>query len=124
MRFVSTRAHGVIDYFYGLVLIAAPYVLDFSGGGAAQWVPWLVGFAVIGLALLTRFEAGLIRVVPVSVHLAVDVAGGLLLAASPWLFGFADQVWLPHVIFGLLEAGLALVTETTADEDKLASGTA
>jgi hypothetical protein len=49
------------------------------------------------------------------VHLGIDVLGGLPLAASPWLFGFADRVWAPNLVFGLLEAGLALVTRTAPE---------
>ena len=112
MRFVSTGTHGVIDYIYALLLIGTPYVLGFSGGGAPQWTFWLLGFGIIGLALLTDFEVGIVRLIPMPVHLGIDVLGGLLLAASPWLFGFADRVWAPHLVFGLLEAGLALVTRT------------
>jgi hypothetical protein len=104
--------HGLIDYFFGLGLILIPYLLGFSGGGAAQWVIWIFGFAIIGMSLLTKFEAGLIRVVPVPVHLAIDGLAGLIVAASPWIFGFAEQVWVPHVVLGLLEVGLALVTRT------------
>ena len=113
MRFIATGTHGVIDYIYAVLLIGAPYVLDFSGGGAPQWTFWLLSFGIIGLALLTDFEVGLLRLVPMPVHLGIDVLGGLLLAASPWLLGFADKVWAPHLVFGLLEAGLALVTRTT-----------
>ena len=47
------------------------------------------------------------------VHLGLDAAAGLLLAASPWLFGFAEFVYLPHLILGILEMGAALMTETT-----------
>jgi hypothetical protein len=112
MRFISSETHGIIDYIYALLLIGAPYVLGFSGGGAPQWTCWLLGFGIIGLALLTDFEAGIIRLIPLPVHLGIDVLGGLLLAVSPWLLGFADKVWAPHVVFGLLEAGLALVTRT------------
>ena len=39
-------------------------------------------------------------------------ASGLFLAASPWHFGFADYVWIPHVAFGLLEVGASLMTQT------------
>jgi hypothetical protein len=31
----------------------------------------------------------------------IDVASGALLALSPWLFGFADRVFCPHLIVGL-----------------------
>jgi hypothetical protein len=40
MRFLSTRAHGVIDYATGLLLIIAPYVFGFDNGGAAPGRPW------------------------------------------------------------------------------------
>ena len=53
MRFLSTRAHGVIDYATGLLLIIAPYVFGFNNGGAAQWTPMVVGIAIIGLSLMT-----------------------------------------------------------------------
>jgi hypothetical protein len=52
-------------------------------------------------------------------HLGVDAAGGLLLLASPWLFGFADRVMWPHVIIGILEIGAALTTRTVRDTGNL-----
>jgi hypothetical protein len=36
---------------------------------------------------------------------------GILLAASPWIFGFADTVYLPHLILGIAEIGAALMTQ-------------
>jgi hypothetical protein len=47
---------------------------------------------------------------PFSVHMVVDVASGLLLAASPWLFGFADRIWWPHLVVGLIEIAVPLLT--------------
>jgi hypothetical protein len=44
-------------------------------------------------------------------HLMLDMAGGALLAASPWLFGFSDYVTTPHVVVGLFEIVTAAVTE-------------
>ena len=112
MRFISTRTHGVIDYLMGALLIVAPYLLGFADGTAAQWIPQIVGAALIGASLLTDYELGIIRTIPMPIHLGLDVAAGLLLVVSPWLFGFADYVWLPHVIFGLAEIGTGLMTHT------------
>ena len=44
------------------------------------------------------------------IHLLFDLTNGIILAASPWLFGFADVVYLPHLIFGIFEIGASLVT--------------
>lgn len=115
MRFVPTRIHGLADYLTGLLLIASPYLFGFAQGGIAQWLPMALGVAMLGLALLTDYEVGLMRVIPMPVHLGIDLVGGVLLAASPWLFGFSDRVYLPHLLFGLLELGAALTTRTQPD---------
>jgi hypothetical protein len=115
MRFISTRTHGVIDYLMGALLIVAPYILGFADGTAAQWIPQIIGVALIGAALMTDYEYGTIRMIPMPVHLLLDVAAGALLAVSPWLFGFADRVFWPHLILGLLEVGAGLMTRTTPE---------
>lgn len=112
MRFIPTRVHGIIDYLFGALLIIAPWILGFNEGGAETWVPVVLGAGVIVYSLLTKYELGAAKVIPMPVHLWIDLAGGLLLAASPWLFGFADRVWMPHVILGILEMGVAVCTQT------------
>jgi hypothetical protein len=111
MRFISTRTHGALDYLLGLLLLTAPYALGFADGTAAQYLPQALGAAMLGAALLTEYEFGLVRVIPMPAHLMLDLASGALLAASPWLFGFADRVYWPHLILGLLEVGAALTTQ-------------
>jgi hypothetical protein len=111
MRFLSTKSHGVMDYLMAVTLIAAPWLLGFAEGGAETWVPVAVGVAMLGLALLTNYEMGAMKTVPMPVHLTIDLMSGLLLAASPWLFGFADRVYLPHLILGVAEIGASLVTQ-------------
>ena len=111
MRFISTRTHGVIDYLMGALLLVAPYVLGFADGTAAQWVPQVLGAALVGAALLTDYELGAVRLIPMPVHLGLDLAAGALLAASPWLFGFSARVWVPHLVIGLFEVAMSLITE-------------
>jgi hypothetical protein len=115
MRFIPTRVHGAADYLVGLILIMAPFVLGFADNGAAQWVPMIVGAAILIMSLMTDYELSLAKVIPMPLHLAMDAIGGLILLVSPWVFGFADQVYLPHVIIGILEIGAALATRTTPD---------
>ena len=49
------------------------------------------------------------------VHLTLDVISGTLIAASPWMFGFAKngtRYWLPHVLMGTAEVLAAAATRT------------
>ena len=112
LRFISSRTHSVIDYGVGVLLILAPYVLGFADGTAAQWVPQALGALVIGQSLLTRYEGGVVGLIPMPVHLALDAANGVLLAASPWLFGFADRVAWPHLLMGLAEIAVVLMSRS------------
>jgi len=112
MRFISTKVHGVLDYLVGLLLIAAPWIFNFDNGTAAQWVPVIIGALVIFMSLMTDYEAGAFRTISMKSHLVMDVIAGIFLAASPWLFGFAGQVYLPHLIVGLFAIFAGLFTET------------
>lgn len=113
MRFIPTRIHGILDYLMGALLIAVPWLLGFAAGGAETWVPVVLGAGVIVYSLMTDYELGVAKVIPMGTHLALDLGGGLLLAISPWLFGFAEFVYLPHLIVGILDMGAALTTHKT-----------
>ncbi|HEX8575167.1 MAG TPA: SPW repeat protein, partial [Flavobacterium sp.] len=61
-------------------------------------------------SLMTNYELGIAKLISVKTHLAIDFLSGVFLAASPWLFGFADAVWEPHVVVGIIEIITSLVT--------------
>lgn len=121
MKVISTFMHGIMDYLGGALLIAAPFVLGFANNGPAMWVPIALGGAMIGVALFTDYELSLVRSIPMSMHLTGDMAMGLLLAASPWLFQFSEVVWMPHVILGIAEIGGAMMTQTTPSRAMIGS---
>src|SRR5215207_3205596 len=111
MRFIPTRVHGYLDYIMGLLLIAAPWLFDFAEGAAKQWVPVILGAGAIIYSLMTDYELGVSRTISMPTHLMLDLVSGILLAISPWLFGFADEIYAPHLILGILEIGAALTTK-------------
>lgn len=113
MRFIPTRIHGVLDYLVGALLIAAPWLLNFNRGGAETWVPVVLGVGALLYSVFTDYELGLVRRLSMGTHLGLDAASGLLLAVSPWLFGFSEFVFWPHLILGLFEVLAALTTRTT-----------
>ncbi|HYP17366.1 MAG TPA: SPW repeat protein [Opitutus sp.] len=115
MRFIPTRIHGVLDYALGLLLILSPRLFGFQTGGIEAKLPVILGVSALVYSLLTRYELGLVKVLPFRVHMTLDFLSGLLLAISPWVFGFADTVWVPHVLFGLLEIGVVMMTVPAPD---------
>jgi hypothetical protein len=114
MRFIPTRVHGFLDYIVGVALIAAPWIFQFSDNTAATVVPVVLGIGLILYSLLTDYELGVFRVLPMAMHNLFDIAAGIVLIASPWVFGFADgdaNFWAPHVIVGAAAIVLGLVTK-------------
>ena len=80
MAIISTRTHGVLDYSVGLLLIIAPYALGFASGGPEQWIPIVLGLAAIVYSLLTQYELGAVKLIPMRLHLWLDIASGAMLA--------------------------------------------
>jgi len=110
MRFIPTRFHGILDYIVGIFMIIVPWVLDFSDNDYATWTLVIAGVAVLLQTVFTDFEVGLVRKIPMPSHLMVDFGLGVLLAISPWLFGFADRVYMPHLILGVFSILASLMT--------------
>jgi SPW repeat-containing protein len=118
MKMIPTLIHGILDYVCGLALLLLPNLFGFAGGGGAVvWIPRVIGIVVLLQSLATQYELGVIKLLPMKMHLQNDYVASVFLAASPWLFGFADQsmnVWVPHVVFGLAILGTSLMTKETA----------
>jgi hypothetical protein len=111
---IPRNIHGILDYIVGLALIAAPWLFGFADDSAATYVPVILGLGSLLYSLMTRYEAGLIKLIPFKTHLVLDVMAGAFLAASPWLFGFASHVYLPHLIVGLFEVVAGLTTKDSS----------
>lgn len=106
---ISTKIHGYLDYLMGSLLILLPFHPAIPEGAASTLLV-ILGAGVIMYSLITDYELGLLKILAMKTHLALDVLGGVLLAVSPWLFGFADASIWPFVILGILEIGAGLLT--------------
>ena len=115
MRIVSTQTHGVLDYLTGAALLAVPKALGLEDVPSSSRALKLAGGGATAYSLLTDYELGVAKLLPMPVHLALDATSGALLASSPWLFGFAKndaRYWLPHVLVGAQEILAAAITKT------------
>jgi hypothetical protein len=114
MQKLSTYTHGLVDYMTGAALLAAPNIFGFAEHGVAAQIPRIVGLGIIGQSLMTQYELGAVKTIPMRAHLTSDAATGAFLAASPWLFGFANdspKAWVPYVLVGLSEIAVAAMTD-------------
>ncbi len=118
MNRIPTKLHGVADYATSAMLMAAPSALGLQStrGGA---VLRAAGGGVLALSLVTDYELGLKRLVPMRAHLALDAAVGVALATSPWTLGtrWGDvREWVPALLVGLGDiAGAAITSPTPSD---------
>jgi len=110
MKVLSSRAHGVLDYLVGIFVMMSPWFLHFAQHGAETWVPVTLGALAIVYSLFTRYELSMVKLIPFRTHLAIDVVSGLLLAVSPWVFGFESYVYIPHLLMGILEMAVVMIT--------------
>ena len=113
-----------MDYAWGAALLLAPRLLHLPPDSAATRTAHAARAGAIDCAAMTDYELGLLPALTMREHLALDLAGGAALAASSWLFGFADRVRRPHLAFGLFAVAASLVTRTRPEEGTLFSAPA
>src|SRR5215204_6706989 len=115
VRVIPTGVHGALDYLASGANLAFPRLLGLQDATWAALVPRIDGAAGAGYSLITDYELGALKVLPMPAHLAFDAAKGAFMASSPWLFGFAKngtRYWLPHVLMGTADVLAAMTTKT------------
>lgn len=115
LRLIPTRVHGMLDYLTGGTLLATPELFGLKEVPSVALAFRLTGGGAAAYSLLTDYELGLVTLLPMPAHLALDAASGALLASSSWLFGFAyngTRYALPQVIARATEILAAARTKT------------
>jgi hypothetical protein len=109
MRFprpVDSTLHGVTDYTVATTLLTAfPRLAGIGGTPAARQIR-TAGAIHGGYSTLTRYPLGIVKLIPYKAHLALDAAGALALAATPFVTGQwkkGRRQWVPHVALALFE---------------------
>jgi SPW repeat-containing protein len=88
---ISLTVHALLEPVIAALLIAAPFLFGFSDEGAPTAVAIIAGLGVLVVGLSTRWRFSLVKAIPISVHLTIDLVLGGLLIAAPFLFGFSDH---------------------------------
>ena len=119
-KLFSTKTHGVLDYVTAGQLMMLPRMLGWSDSVTSFMTS--MGLGTVGYSLLTRYEYGPFKVLPMTAHLAIDAMNGALFCAAPVLFPKeSSTVKATLVGLGLFEFMAALTTETEPSYGEQAS---
>ncbi len=105
---ISRFVHSVIEYAAGVLLIAAPFLLDFVSSAAVA-VSIVAGVVVLAVAASTVGAGSLVDTIPTAIHVLMDFVLVVVLVASPFLFGFTGES-APTAFFIVLGVAHLLVT--------------
>jgi hypothetical protein len=89
MKILSPRIHGFIDYAVVLLFALAPTLFGF--GGTPRVACYVLAAAHLGMTLLTAFPLGALKLIPFTVHGALEGVIAVALAALPWVLGFDEM---------------------------------
>jgi len=119
-RPVDSTLHGVVDYTAGALLATAfPRLAGISGTRSARQVRTAAAIHA-GYSALTKYPLGIVKLIPFQAHLAMDAAGAIALAATPFVTGQYKRgrsQWLPHVGLCLFELSSLAMTDPTGRGD-------
>lgn len=109
---IPLNLHAALEPLIAVVIIAAPWVFQFSATDSATVICVLVGVTMLLVGSTTDWRMSLVRLIPLRLHLMGDLALGAVLILSPLVFGFADEGGPTRfmVIAGVLELMTALMT--------------
>ncbi|MDW3182560.1 hypothetical protein [Roseobacter sp.] len=101
-RFITKTIHAYLDYPVALGLMAMPFLFGLGAyNSLAFWLSVATGVAAFALTILTDHHLGVVRVLPYSLHLAVDGIVGIAFVVAPIILGFAGIDFWYYMILGL-----------------------
>ena len=115
MKIIPTWLHGAFDYVCGFALILCPDALGSADAQSPErLIPQLVGLFVLVQSIMTRYECGVLRLLPMSTHRFNEALAALFLALSPWVFDFSS----PETVSLCCAAGVAILLACLLTSDK------
>jgi hypothetical protein len=121
-RSISTKTHGMIDYSWASTAAAMPKMM--TNAPAASRLIQNAGLAAGANTMLTNYEAGVLKLMPMTAHLAFDaLIGGALLLAPLFVPASERRYALIPMAFGAVSLFSALMTETRSSTEPAAAFT-
>jgi hypothetical protein len=108
---INTKLHGILDYVFGFILLL-PWITHFHEAGKDTLILSLLGATTIFMSLMTNYELSFIKIIPMSLHLVVDVISGLFLIALPFIFPLSNYYYYWPVILGVGELLIVILSSS------------
>lgn len=106
---ISSRTNAMVDYTVAFLLFLGPVVSTFADPAVPQLLR-AMGTLIIFYSLCTRYELGLVRFIPLQVHLFLDLGMAVLLGAAPIHFGVGGIPGFVMVTLGAIMLANSLLT--------------
>ncbi len=119
MRFVNAKYHAILDYATAVLLMVAPFLLNFSG--SEKWLSVGAGAALLTYSLLTGYSLGVRSLISFPLHLATDFVAGATFLVAPFILGFTGLSQGYYFMIGATVILLVLVTDPATDSESSVS---
>jgi hypothetical protein len=104
MKFINPKIHGILDWAVIVVLLIAPSLFHFVKEAAT--VSYVLAAVYIVMVLATAYPLGLFKLIPFTLHGAVELVLSPILVAMPWIAGFSYDTTSRYFY---IVAGIALL---------------
>ncbi|NJO43950.1 MAG: hypothetical protein HC865_26165 [Cyanobacteria bacterium RU_5_0] len=112
IRFITSFAHGFVDYAGAFVLITIPVIANFQATSPlAFWLSIGAGLALLTYSLLTDYTLSFKKLIPLKLHLVLDSFASAAFLIVPFIFGFEGLVRLFFLANGVLVLVAVLLTD-------------
>ncbi len=108
---INTKLHGILDYTFGFILLL-PWIVGYNENGKDTIIMALLGAITIILSLMTNYELSVMKVVPMKIHLWMDVLVGLFLISFPFIFPLNNYYLYWPIILGCSELMIVILSSS------------
>lgn len=88
MKILSPKIHGFLDIVTVLIFAAAPTLFNF--GGLPATICYILAVVHLLLTLATAFPLGIVKIVPLLIHGAIELIVAIVLVILPFILGFTE----------------------------------
>lgn len=107
---INTKLHGVFDYIFAIALII-PWFINYCNDHISFDLMAITGLLLLFINQFTKYEFGLIRLIPLKIHLIADFISAMFLFLLPFCFSYPNN-W--PLLFSMIQQCVIFFSLTPA----------